>query len=469
MEKELKIEDIKSFKKDYKKVKKHKLIENAVRKNGIVSVSYNSDAIKDLTNEFSIEVKDIGAITNQKQSGRCWMFAGLNTLRRILIKNLGIKDVELSESYLMFYDKLEKSNCELEYVLETLSESDDSRTLTSILEVGGHTDGGFWHFFKNLVKKYGIVPKICMDESYSSSMSYEMDDVLHVVLTKDVSILRSEYRNGKTVEELSKLKEEMLSEIYRILAISLGEPVEKFSFKYIKNETPNENKDDKKEENKEDKKDDKDSPLNKFTLIEMTPVEFYEKYVGKDLDDYVDIVNWPIRNYPMYQTFSSEYIQNVYGAKLGINLNLPIEEIKKATIESLKNNEVCWFACDVSASSSRKEGYLSTELLPVGDVFDLDLSFDKGERLLYRASSCNHAMMLGGVDLNSKNKPTKWKVVNSWGSTVGFNGIYVMSDPWFDEYVYEVVVNKKYLSKEALEALNKEPILLDVWAPVNKY
>lgn len=469
MSKELNIEDIKKFKKDYKKIKKHKLIENAVRKNGIYTISYNSDAIKDLTNEFSIEVKDIGGITNQKQSGRCWMFAGLNTLRRILIKNLGIRDIELSESYLMFYDKLEKSNCELEYVLETLGENDDSRLLTSILEVGGHTDGGFWHFFKNLVKKYGIVPKVCMDESYSSSSSYEMDSVLKYILTKDVSILREEYRAGKTMEELSKMKEEMLSEIYRILAISLGEPVEKFSFKYIKNGENRDEKEKDKEGKKEEKKDEKDSPENKFTVIEMTPVEFFNKYVGKDLDNYIDIVNWPIRTYPMYQPFASKYIQNVYGANLGINLNVPIEEIKKATIESLKNNEVCWFACDVGAFSSRKEGYLSTELLPVGDVFDIDLSFDKGERLLFRASSCNHAMMLGGVDLDSKNKSKKWKVINSWGTTVGFNGVYVMSDSWFDEFVYEVVVNKKYLSKEALEALNKETILLDVWAPVNNY
>lgn len=462
MKKEITNIELKKFKEDFNKNKVNKIVKNAVEKNGIFNTAYNSDALKDLRPIFSIEVKDTGDVTNQKQSGRCWMFAGLNVLRKILIKNLKVDDIELSESYLMFYDKLEKCNYELEAALEHIDEEDNSRLMDIIVSLGGQMDGGFWHFFVNLVKKYGVCPKDVMGETISSSASSEMDDVLNTLVTKDVTIIRNEYKAGKSIEEIKTLKEGMLNEIYRILAISIGEPIENFVFEYKETK-----KDDKKEDDNKENKEVKEE--NNFRRIESTPIEFFNKYIGTDLDDYFVLVNWPIKTYPMFRPYSPKLTQNVKEAPLGVAINLPIEEIKKVTIESLKNNDLCWFACDVGASSMRKEGLLSTELLPLGELFSVNLKFDKGDRLMLRASQCTHAMTLSGVNLDSNNKPNRWKVTNSWGSDVGFKGQYVMSDDWFNEYVYEVVVNKKYLTKEILEAANKEVFYLEPWAPVNNF
>ena len=467
MEKELDLNVIKKFSKNYNKKKVNKVIENAVKVNGVGPISYNPDYEKELSNQFSIEVKDIGTITNQKQSGRCWMFAGLNVLRRILIKNLKVSNIELSQSYLMFYDKLEKSNYELESVLDYIDEEDNSRILDTILTLGGQQDGGFWHFFVNLVKKYGVVPKPCMDETTSSSASMQMDTVLETLITKDVAILRNSYKEGKTIDELRAAKEEMLEEIYRVLAICLGEPISEFTFVY--KPTDDTKKDDKKNDDKKEEKKDDDSPVVEYKTIKSTPIDFFNKYIAKDLDEYVSLVNWPIKGYPLYRSYSSKLTQNVYGAELGKSVNVPLDVMKKAAIESLKNNDLCWFACDVSSFSERKKGYLATELFQYDDVFNVKLNFDKGDRLMLRASSCNHAMMLSGVNLDKKNKPNKWKVTNSWGSTYGFEGTYVMSDHWFDEFVYEVVVNKKYLSEDVLKAYESEAILLEPWAPVNNF
>lgn len=458
MEKNIDSVLIKKFEKDFAKGNKHVVAENAAQRNGIVNSAFSTSETRNLVNKFSVEVKDFGSVTNQKQSGRCWMFSGLNVLRTIVIKNMHIDDIELSESYLMFFDKLEKSNVELEGIIENIDEDPESRVFQFMLNNGGQEDGGYWHYFVELVKKYGVCPKEAMPETENSSKSSEMNDVLNSILGKDVAILKEKRAEGASIEDLRSLKEGMLEEIYTVLRISLGKPVDKFTFEY--KEKPSDEDKKKKDTDKEKK--------NDFRRIESNPLDFFNKYVGTDLDNYVLLVNWPLKKYPYNECYVTKYMNNVVGGKPGVSLNVPISEMKEVLIKSLKDNNASWFACDVLAYSARKEGYLDTKIVDFDSLFGLKVNGNKEERLLYRASMCNHAMTFVGVNLDGKNKPNRWKVENSRGKDVGFDGIYLMSDPWFDEYVYEVVVNKKYITDEMAECLKKEPIEIEPWAPVNK-
>lgn len=451
---------LKDYEKKFNKNKGFILSSNAVQRNGINNVAFVSEATRNLTPIYSNEVKDIGSITNQKQSGRCWMFAALNVLRQILMKKLQVKDIELSESYLMFYDKLEKSNVELEETIKHIDEDFSSRIFDTILYLGGQGDGGYWHYFVELVKKYGVCPKDSMPETKDSSSSYAMDEIINKLLAKDVIALKEAYKNGKDKSELHLLKDKMIEEIYNVLRISIGKPVDKFIYEYHED-----NKEVKDEDEKKDKKEDKKDE-NDFKRIEMSPKEFYDKYIGKDLDDYVSLVNWPIEKWPYYQTYTYKIINNVVGGKKSKSLNVPIIDLKEVTIKSLKDNKICWFACDVDAYSMSKDGYLAQEILNYESIFNSSFDISKGDRLLVKASSANHAMCLGGVNLDKKGKPNKWKVINSWGKEYSFNGCLVMSDKWFDTFVYEVIVDKKYLSEKMLEALKTKPIGLDPWDPV---
>lgn len=459
MEKYINDELLNKFENEYLKHKEYKVIGNAIKKNGIFNVAYNEDSLKDLKPNFNLEVKNIGEITNQKQSGRCWMFAGLNVLRKILIKNLKVDDIELSESYLFFYDKIEKSNTILEEVISSIDEKEDSRLLDSIvMNIGPENDGGYWHYFTNLVKKYGVCPKDVKGEVYSSSKSSEMDYLLEVLIKKDVVILRNDYKLNKDLNHLRELKETMLKDIYKLLSMCLGTPLKEFDYIY---KGKDESKKD--EDNKESKKEEKESSENKLNVIHTTPKKFYEDYIKEDLDEYVVLTNYPCTGFKDYEVYSQKLITNVVeGSKIKI-YNVPIEELKYSVIESFKNNEVCWFACDVGSSSLRMDGYLSTEILPFNDLFDIDFNYSKGDRALFKASTCNHAMVLGGCNLDSNGKPTIWKVINSWGSDCGVKGIYIMSDKWFNEYTYEVVVKKSRLSSKVKEMLNKEPIEKEIW------
>ena len=262
MKKEITNKDLLNFKKDFDASNLNKLASNSVMRNGVKNSAYNSYIKRELVNQFSIEVKNTGSITNQKQSGRCWIFAGLNVLRGIAMKNLHVKNIEFSESYLMFYDKLEKSNYQLEAVLDNLDETDNSRLMDHIVSLGGQQDGGYWHYFVALVKKYGICPIQAMPETISSSSSSEMDSIISTLITKDTAILRNRYHKELSKgsskqdakEKVSKLKENMLEEIYRVLAICLGKPCEEFTFEYQEDDPVKENEQEKKVKSKKESK-----------------------------------------------------------------------------------------------------------------------------------------------------------------------------------------------------------------------
>ena len=418
----------------------NKVITNAVTKNGFFKSCENYDEIRNARYEFSVNLKQ-GNITNQKQSGRCWIFASTNFLRYFLIKKLNISTIELSQNYIAFYDKLEKCNYFLNNIIDTIDRPTTDRHVTFFLDAPIN-DGGQWDMFLNIIKKYGIVPKSAMPETYSSSNTSEINKILRRILRMYAYELRTSYKKKKNLEDIENQKLDMLENIYAILCTAFGRPPEKFDFEYT----------------------DKNDEFHRDSNI--TPTEFYDKYISEELSNYVVLVNWPLANYPMNQTYTSKYVYNVVGDKQNIFVNVPIKEIKSALIKSLKDNKISWFACDVLASSLRQDGYLATEILDYDNLFSVKLNFDKGDRMMLRDSLCNHAMTFTGVNLDFRNKPNRWKVQNSWGELAGFKGYYVMSDNWFDEYVYEVVVEKQYLSEEVLKALETTPIELDPWSPV---
>ena len=457
MGRELKIEDLKRYSKEFKKNKANKIAANAVQRNGVGNAAFDSEAARKMVPIYNVEVKDEPSVTNQKSSGRCWMFAGFNHIRKIVAKNLKVKDIELSENYLMFYDKIEKCNLELDLALKTKDEDELSRQLESIHFAGGQSDGGYWSFFVNLVNKYGIVPIQAQPETVPSSSSSEMDDVLMTLMAKAVSDIRRANKAGAKEEELEAIRDKALNQVYKVLAICLGEPVQQFEFFYTEDAKDDEKKDSKKSKKEEEPK---------VKSIKTTPLEFKEKYLGSSLDDQIIIVNYPVDGYDFYQRYRGKNTNNVVGTPGEIIINVPIEELKECAIKGLKEGLPMWFACDVVTASYRKEGYLSREVYDLDTLFGYNHLFDKGDRIRYFASQCNHAMTLTGVNLDKKGNPERWKVLNSWGVDNGIQGHFCMSDKWFDEFVYELVIDKKFLSSKAKEALDKPIKEMEPWEPL---
>ncbi|MCD7946026.1 MAG: C1 family peptidase [Clostridiales bacterium] len=414
---------------------------NAVTENGLTKSAKRREAAQRDVHTFSVSLNQ-GDITNQKQSGRCWMFAALNTMRFEVIRKYKLsRDFELSQAYLFFYDKLEKSNYFLENVLETLDEPASGRLVSFLLQapVG---DGGQWDMLCNLVRKYGVVPKTAYPESVASSGSREMDAYLTEKLREDACILRKHYAAGADLADLRGEKEGMLEEIYRLLCICLGKPPKRFDFEYR----------------------DTDNAFHRETGL--TPQSFYAKYVGLVLDDYVSLINAPTADKPFGCSYTVRFLGNVKEGKPVRYLNLEIGELKKAAIAQLKDGEPVWFGCDVGKRSERSDGILDLDVYGLEDLLDTRFTMTKGERLDYGQSLMTHAMVFQGVNLDENGQPNRWRVENSWGKDPGKGGYYVMTDRWFDEYMYQVVVNKKYLTDEQLSAYNADPIELEPWDPM---
>ena len=369
------------------------------------------------------------------------MFAALNTLRYQVMKKYNLKTFELSQAYLFFWDKLEKSNYFLESILDTLDEPANGR-LVSYLLMAPVNDGGQWDMLCNLIEKYGVVPKTAYPESKASSGSREMDMTLTEKLREDACILRKLHKEGAGLDELRARKTRMLGEIYRLLCICLGEPPKTFTFEYR----------------------DKD---NNFHREEgLTPKSFFEKYVGVDLSDYVSLINAPTEDKPYGRSYTVQYLGNVKEGSAVRYLNLPIEELKKAAIAQMKDGQPVWFGCDVGKHSERDSGIMDLDIRGLEDLLDTRFTMTKAERLDYGQSLMTHAMVFQGVNLDENGKPNRWRVENSWGKEPGKDGYYLMTDRWFDEYMYQVVVNKKYLTAEQIAAYEAEPIALEPWDPM---
>ncbi|AEV96071.1 C1 family peptidase [Pediococcus claussenii] len=413
------------------------VLRRAVTKNGVNAVSENNEVLSKLNRTFSVEV-ETGKVTNQLHSGRCWMFSLLNTLRHTFAKKYNVKDFELSQSYIYFWDKIERANIFYDRIIKLANQNPLERELQLYLSMPGE-DGGQWAMAAALVQKYGVVPISVMPETFNTKDTTGFADALNLKLRRDAIQLRELKNDGATDDELQNKRDELLKEVYRMTSIAVGEPPVKFDLEY--------------------RDDDKEYHVDRG----LTPQEFYQKYIGTDLDDYVVLTNSPDKPYNKLYSLPSQ--DNVIGGKPITFLNVDMEYLKKAAIQQLKDGETVWFGNDVLKQMSRTEGILDSELFKKDELFGVDLSMSKAERFKFGEAEVSHAMTLTGVDLID-DRPTKWKVENSWGDKNGKDGYFAMGDNWFEDFVYEVVVHRQYLTEEQLKVNDGVPEPLSAWDPL---
>ena len=424
----------------YEANSKYAAIENAISHNGLLASLEKRSAAVENTPVFSLDLtKD--KVSDQKASGRCWMFAALNTFRHKMIAGFQLEDFELSQAHTFFWDKYEKSNWFLEQVIATSDQELTSRKVKFLLDTP-QQDGGQWDMVVSLFEKYGVVPKSVYPESISSSDSRELNQILNKLLRQDAQILRELRAEGAELAELQAKKEELLQEVFNFLAMNLGLPPRQFDFSYR----------------------DKDNHFHSESGL--TPLTFYQKYVDLKLDDYVSIINAPTADKPYGRSYTVEMLGNVVGSKPVRYLNVEMDRLKELAITQMKAGETVWFGSDVGQSSNRKAGVMAEGMHDFTASMDIRLTQNKAGRLDYSESLMTHAMVLTGVDLDENGKAKKWKVENSWGEKVGNNGYFVASDAWMDEYTYQIVVRKEFLTAAELAAYEAEPLVLSPWDPM---
>lgn len=412
-----------------------RLAMNAVCTTTVAKVALVRSRVAEIDHSYSVQLPENKA-TSQNSSGRCWMFAAMNVLRYEAMKSLNLEEeFELSQNYTLFWDKLEKANYFLQSISETLDLPDGSRLIDFLL-VQPLQDGGQWHMFVNLVKKYGLVPKSAMPETESSSntgqMTYQM-----TMLLRDAAC-----RMRKPGANVFGIWGETLTACYRILCIHLGVPPTEFHWQWR----------------------DKDKGFHRDGVV--TPQDFYARHIGVDLDRYVCLIHDPRPAHKFNQTYTVRYLGNVVGGEIVRYLNVDLSVMKSAAIQQLQAGEAVWFGCDVGKFLERDLGVMDEALFDYELVYGVKPSFGKAERLTYGHSLMTHAMVFTGVDLDAKGLSQKWRVENSWSDKPGDKGFFLMSDPWFDEYMYEVVVRRDLVPNEVLAGLDEEPIGLDPWDPM---
>ncbi|MBP2620827.1 aminopeptidase C [Streptococcus panodentis] len=415
-------------------------MENAISHHGLLtSLEKRTAAVKN-TPVFSLDLtKD--KVSNQKASGRCWMFAALNTFRHKMLADFQLEEFELSQAHTFFWDKYEKSNWFLEQILATADQDLTSRKVRFLLDTP-QQDGGQWDMVVALFEKYGVVPKSAYPESVSSSASAELNQILNKLLRQDAQILRDLTSEGADTAALQAKKEELLQEIFNFLAMNLGLPPRTFEFSY------------------------RDKENHYHSEKDLTPQAFYQKYVALKLEDYVSIINAPTADKPYGKSYTVDMLGNVVGSRAVRYLNVEMDRLKELAIAQMQAGETVWFGSDVGQSSNRKAGIMAEGMHDFTSSMDIELIQDKAGRLDYSESLMTHAMVLAGVDLDENGKARKWKVENSWGEKVGDKGYFVASDAWMDQYTYQIVVRKEYLTAAELAAYEAEPTVLAPWDPM---
>lgn len=431
---------IKKLNKEINEDSSNKLAMNIVSRVELQELAVNRDLVKGIDFTFSNELDVAPEATAQQRVGVCWMFAALNLMRFITQKKINVKSFEYSGPYLMFWDKFEKANYFLQKMVEFRDRPYDDRDLRAFID-NPIPDGGDWYMFVNLVKKYGVVPSSVMQHSSYSKDSTKHNEVIASKLREYSGVIRKMNKDGKSLEEIQIERSKFVEEIYKILVISFGTPPQEFNWSY------------------------KDEDKKFFRETNITPHQFFEKYIGVDLDDYVCLWSSPMHDTPYNKVFSVAHTRKMVGGDKHLALNLEFEEFKKYAVMKLKNGEPCVFSCDVGRDSMRKEGFLIKGIYNYDLIFQTKFGVDKATRLEIGDTHMTHCMLLVGVDLN-EDKPVKWKVENSWGADVGKKGYFVMSDDWFDDNVYQLIVPKKYLEEDKLELLKQEPIILPIWHPM---
>lgn len=416
----------------------HKALRNAMAGNAIDVLAVNAENRNNFDTHFSHEVKSKG-ITNQKNSGRCWLFTGLNVLRSQIMAAHDLGELKLSQNYNFFYDQLEKSNLFLQGIIDYASRPADDKMVEWLMR-NPLSDGGQFTGIADNISKYGIVPAEVMTESFAAENTPRLNALLSLKLREDALELRGMHASGKSGKEINRRKEQMLAEVYRMLALTLGEPPLEFTWT----------------------RKDKDGKV--VDTRRYTPQQFYREYAGNDLKNgYVMLMNDPSR--PYHRLYEIDYDRHSYDGSNWTYVNLPVEEIKQMAIASIKDSTMMYFSCDVGKFLDRERGFLDPGNYDYESLMGTSFGMDKAERIRTFASASSHAMTLMAVDLDENGRPKKWKVENSWGDGAN-DGHLIMTDRWFDEYMFRLVIDKKYATPATLEILKQKPEKLPAWDPM---
>lgn len=417
-----------------------KALRNALAGTSIKKLAINSENRFKYDRDFKYQVRLVG-ITDQQSSGRCWLFTGQNVLRAKIIEQYKLSGFKFSAVYPFFFDQLEKANLFLQAMIDNVDKADDDR-LVQWLFRHPLQDGGQYTGISDILTKYGAVPEEVMPETYSSSHTGEMARLLSMSLREGGLAIRQAHADKKSQADLEKIKETYLTDVYRILKMCLGTPPQSFSYTL------------------------KDKDGQQISTKTYTPQSFLKEMLpGEDLKtDFVMLMNDPTR--PYYKTYEIAYDRHSYDGQNWTYINVPMEEIKQMAMASIKGNEMMYFSCDVGKELNSSDGTLDLNNYNYEDIFDVKFKMDKAQRIHSFASASSHAMTLIGVDVDEQENPTKWLIENSWGAKSGYEGKLVMTDRWFEEYMFRLVVNKKYLSPKVKALLGQKPILLPPWDPM---
>ncbi|MGM9752133.1 MAG: C1 family peptidase [Candidatus Cryptobacteroides sp.] len=424
-------EMLKEIEDSYVSTPADKAIRNALNTTSIAVLAENADNAAMIDTHFSDRVRTKG-ITDQKSSGRCWLFTGLNVLRAAAIDKWDLGEFQFSQAYCFFYDQLEKANLFLQAVIDTRELPFEDREVDWLFS-NPLSDGGTFTGVADLVTKYGLVPASAMPESYIANNTSAFTTQLKILLRKDGLQLRSEFPEVKKKNlpaHLESLKTDMLKEIYRLLVLAYGKPPKEFVWK------------------------DRN----------YTPQSFYQELLGYDLKgNYVMLMNDPCREYG--KVYEIQYDRHLYDGQNWLYVNLPIERIKEMAIASIKANTAMYFSCDVAKFLDRKKGVADLDNFDYESLLGVDLSMDKKQRVMTHSSGSSHAMTLIAVDLKD-GRPCKWMVENSWGAASGYKGNIIMTDEWFDEYMFRLVVERRFVPEDVLKMLEQKPVQLPCWDPM---
>ena len=413
-------------------------LRNALNATSIDKLAANAEARPANTDHMTYRVKSRG-ITDQKSSGRCWLFTGLNVLRSQMMAKNNLGELKLSQNYNFFYDQLEKANLFLQAIIETAKEPMDSRRVEWLFK-NPLSDGGQYTGLSDNITKYGVVPAEIMPETFSSNRTSRLSNLVSLKLREDGLKLRSMIASGAKAKQIDETREKMLGEIYRMLALTLGVPPTQFTWTR------------------------RDAKGNTVDTRTYTPQEFYREYAGNNLkDDYVMLMNDPTR--PYHALYEIDLDRHAYDGQNWTYINLPMEEIKEMAIASLKDSTMMYFSCDVGKFFDREKGVLDVDNFDYESLFGTTFGMNKADRIRTGASASSHAMTLVGVDLDKAGKPQRWLIENSWGP--GANGGHlIMTDPWMDEYMFRLVVNRRYVPAKILDILKQKPTVLPAWDPM---
>ena len=416
-----------------------KALRNAMGTTDLRTLAINQENRQAMDTYFSVRVNSRG-ITNQQSSGRCWLFTGLNVMRAKTIAKYNLPSCEFSQVYSFFFDQLEKANLFLQGVIDTGREPLESRTVECLFQ---HplSDGGTFTGVADVVGKYGLVPKEAMPETYSSEHTSRMASLLSLKLKEQGLALRDMVAAGKSKSQLQKEKTTMLGTIYRMLTLSLGVPPTEFDYTL------------------------RDAQGKPLAVEHHTPMSFMQKYGDPQLlKDYVMLMNDPSREY--YKVYEIDYDRHSYDGHNWRYINLPVEDIKEMAIASLKDSTMMYFSCDVGKCLDSERGLLDVNNYDYGSLMGTTFPMDKKQRIQTFASGSSHAMTLMAVDLDAEGKPKKWMVENSWGANSGYKGHLIMTDEWFDEYMFRLVVETKYVPERIRQLMQQKAILLPAWDPM---